>query len=106
MRTFDEFVEREILPTLGEFADDYDVKGLADEVSEWDDEIGYTWKLKYLDQEEYVKAMREYDVSPEMDLQTENDELRRLGKDLYRELYYGGEWLEPFEPRARQLRIR
>ena len=41
MTTFDEFVERQILPTLGEYAGDYDVEGIARCVSTWDDKLGY-----------------------------------------------------------------
>lgn len=36
-----EFIEREILPALGEYAADFDVEGLCDAVSNWDDLNGY-----------------------------------------------------------------
>lgn len=64
MTTFDEFVEREILPTLGEYAGDFDVSGIADEVSEFDERRGYVWRPEYEhDIEAYSEVMRKYDVS-------------------------------------------
>lgn len=36
-----EFIEREILPALGEYAGDYDVEGIVDAVSEFDGRRGY-----------------------------------------------------------------
>lgn len=43
--TLTDFIEHEILPTLGEFADDYDVDGIADAVTEYNG--GYGFKPEY-----------------------------------------------------------
>ena len=52
MTTREEFLEREILPTLGEYAGDYDVDAICDEVSAWDPYDGYVWAPNYDDDPE------------------------------------------------------
>ena len=47
MTTFDEFIEREIVPALGEYVDDYDVHAIAAKVSMWDDKQGYVMNPDY-----------------------------------------------------------
>jgi len=47
MTTFDEFINQQILPALGEYAGDYDVEGIARCVSMWDDKQGYVMNPDY-----------------------------------------------------------
>ena len=44
----DEIVERYVIPTLGEYADDYDVRGIAKDISYYD--LGYRHGVKMYDQ--------------------------------------------------------
>lgn len=39
-----EFIQRELLPLLGEFAGDFDIEGICDDVSEFDPVDGYVWR--------------------------------------------------------------
>lgn len=49
MTTREDFISDEILPTLGEYAGDFDVDAICDEVSDYDEREGYVWKDKYRD---------------------------------------------------------
>lgn len=60
----DEFIEREIVPTLGEYADDFDVEGICDEVSKFDPRKGYVWSQEYIDAlDEYNAVLARHDMS-------------------------------------------
>lgn len=54
-----DFIELEILPTLGEFADDFDVDAIVDEVSEFDPVDGYVMAVG---EDEYWEAVRRHDI--------------------------------------------
>ncbi len=62
MTTFNEFVERQIIPALGEYADDYDVTMFATEVSVWDDRLGYVMRPD-LSHDEFWNIAKKYDVT-------------------------------------------
>ena len=62
MTTFDEFVERQIIPALGEYADDYDVTMFATEVSVWDDKLGYVMRPDLL-HDEFWEIAEKYDLT-------------------------------------------
>ena len=62
MTTRDEFIQLEILPTLGEFADSFDVEGICGEVSDYDERDGYVWRDEYADDEDaYWQVVRRFD---------------------------------------------
>ena len=44
-----EFIEREIVPALGEFAGEYDANKICDAVAEYDPRAGYVFKAAYQD---------------------------------------------------------
>ncbi len=65
-----EFIEREILPTLGEYADDYDIDGIVDDVSEFHPVNGYVWGKRfdemqplYFEPEAYWEIVARHDTS-------------------------------------------
>lgn len=63
--TIDEFITHEILPILGDYEDDFDVRSIAFEVSEYDGR-GFVWKDEYKgpDNIEALNAvLQAYDVS-------------------------------------------
>lgn len=62
MTTRDEFIQREILPTLGEYASDFDVDAICDEVSVYDQREGYVWKDEYAsDENAYWQLVQRFD---------------------------------------------
>jgi hypothetical protein len=62
MTTRTEFIQREILPTLGEYANDYDLDAICDEVSDFDEREGYVWKDEYAsDEAAYWQVVSKYD---------------------------------------------
>lgn len=42
-----EFIEREILPTLSGWEDDYDLQGICEAVSTYDPIRGYVWRKEF-----------------------------------------------------------
>lgn len=54
--TINDFIEHEIMPTLGEFAQDFDARSIAEEVSEYDGR-GFVWKAEYKDDIEAYNAV-------------------------------------------------
>lgn len=64
MTNRDEFIEREILPMLGDYAEDFDVDGFCDEVSTFDPNKGYVWREEYVDAlDEYNEVLARHDMS-------------------------------------------
>lgn len=64
MITRDEFINDQILPTLDDYAEDFDIDAICDEVSEYDPRDGYVWKEEYRDDEAaYWEVVRSHDVS-------------------------------------------
>lgn len=67
----DDFIELEIKPFLGDYADDYDLDGIFDEVAEWDERLGYVWKSEFVDQDDgsthyetaYNKVLMRHDMT-------------------------------------------
>lgn len=56
-----EFIELEILPTLGDFADDFDVDAIVDDVSEFDLVKGYV--MRDMDEDEYWAIVQSHEVA-------------------------------------------
>ena len=62
MTTRDEFIQHEILPTLGDYASDFDVDAICDEVSAYDPREGYVWKDEYAsDEDAYWQLVQRFD---------------------------------------------
>ena len=62
MMTRDQFIDQEILPTLDQWADDFDIDGICDKVSEYDEREGYVWKAEYADDADaYWDTVKRYD---------------------------------------------
>ena len=47
MTTREMFIQTNIIPTLTEHVDDFDVEAICDEVTMFDEERGYVWKPQY-----------------------------------------------------------
>ena len=61
--TMDDFIGQAILPTLGDFADDYDLEGIADEIVEFDGR-SFRWKREYVDDiDAYNEVCQRHDRS-------------------------------------------
>lgn len=58
-----EFIERSILPALGEFAHDYDIEGIADAVGIYSPRFGWVLKPDLTDVE-FWEAVEENDLNP------------------------------------------
>lgn len=62
MTNINEFIERHVEPVLGEHAGDYDLRGIAVEVSDWDERDGYVMR-EGITEEDFWNVVRQYDVS-------------------------------------------
>jgi len=61
--TINDFIDREITPTLGEFAQDFDTEAIAREVSVYDGH-GFVWKSEYKNGgDAYNAVCQKYDMS-------------------------------------------
>ena len=45
--TREDFIQLQIMPILGDYADDFDIDAICDEVSDYDERDGYVWKAEY-----------------------------------------------------------
>lgn len=47
MTTREEFIQTNIIPTLANHVDEFDVEAICDEVATFDESRGYVWKPEY-----------------------------------------------------------
>lgn len=72
MTTRDDFIAQEIIPTLGVFADSFDLDAICDEVCDFDEREGYVWKPKYREDgngascEAYWNVVKRHDMGTDL----------------------------------------
>lgn len=57
-----DFITLELKPVLGDYADDFDVEGIFEEVAEYDGH-GFTWKPEYVDTDALNDVLERFDRS-------------------------------------------
>ena len=60
--TLADFVNNEILPTLGDYVQDFDVVAIAQEVSEYDGHE-FVWKMEFKEPERYNEVLQHHDMT-------------------------------------------